>query len=565
MRALRRAKDCSLRLTLGLFLACIALVIPAPSFAQRSYRTQQSFRSHPASQQPQHAQRARTSTGSNAAVSKKARRFLGWRQSANQGPEVTRYFQRLQQRPSAAARVLPGFEPTVPRLEETPQSPRFASPAATAPASTTFPGIQLRPSFPAGGLPSGVVTGDFNGDGKLDWVVSNAGDNSLCIYLGNGDGTSKLPVIIPLVGQSPVGIAAADLNGDGKLDLAVAEADSNTVGILFGNGDGTFQPEKEIAIANAQPLGVAIADLTNNGHSDVLVAMQGSGPNLQSNFEVMLGDGAGNFGAPIYAPPVITPDGPGEGLTFSVADINGDGIPDLVVIGLDGHGSNAKSYFGKGDGSFTAGSEIWTSEIGLGVAALADLNGDGCPDLVLTLAEQQVDILYNDCQGNFPTSNLAAYGMGDAFGLVVADVNGDGHPDILTGGVPVDTAGFGSDAGDSLTVRLNDGTGKFGPAQVFRGDPGMFAITVADLSGNGFPDVVTANQNGSSVSVYTNNLRLAIRTWTSRFRPLFRRVSYPSRCLSRWPPLTRWTIGSRSPRSKEPLPPSRTITHSRPG
>ena len=83
----------------------------------------------------------------------------------------------------------------------------------------------MRTSLPAGALPSGVVTGDFNGDGKLDWVVANAGDNSLDLYLGNGDGTARLPVIDPASRTSHrSGLAAGDLNGDGKLDLVVAES-----------------------------------------------------------------------------------------------------------------------------------------------------------------------------------------------------------------------------------------------------------------------------------------------------------------------------------------------------
>src|SRR5208282_3210869 len=99
--------------------------------------------------------------------------------------------------------------------------------------------------LPADFIPTAVVTGDFNGDGHVDWAVANGGSNNIWIYLGNGDGTAQMPTIVSLKGQSPVGLAAVDMNHDGKLDLVVAEADSDSVGILLGHGDGTFASERE--------------------------------------------------------------------------------------------------------------------------------------------------------------------------------------------------------------------------------------------------------------------------------------------------------------------------------
>jgi len=352
------------------------------------------------------------------------------------------------------------------------------------------------------------VTGDFNGDGKLDWVVANAGDNTLCIYLGNGDGTSQPPVIIPLSGQSPVSIAAADINRDGKLDLAVLEADSYTVGILLGDGDGTFQPETEIQVNNAEPFGIALADVNRDGFPDLLIAI--SGPN-NADFEVLLNDSKGNFGSPIYGPALIS-DGLDEGFSFSVGDMNGDGIPDLLVCGVDAFSTTLKSYFGNGDGTFTAGSLIWTGNPGVGsdvtAVALADVNGDGCLDATVAMDLGWVNIFYNDCHGDFPTSPNFEYGVGDsAYALAVADVNGDGFPDIITGGLPIDlgTDGIGYAPGDTITVRLNNGTGQFKPAQVYRGDAGVVAIVPADLQFKGFPAILTANQNSNSVTVYAND------------------------------------------------------------
>src|SRR5437879_4793373 len=80
---------------------------------------------------------------------------------------------------------------------------------------------------------------DFNGDGKIDLVVANAGSNNISVLLGNGDGTFQAARTFP-VGNRLEFVAVGDFNGDGKLDVAVASYNTNTVGVLLGNGDGTF-------------------------------------------------------------------------------------------------------------------------------------------------------------------------------------------------------------------------------------------------------------------------------------------------------------------------------------
>ena len=110
------------------------------------------------------------------------------------------------------------------------------------------PWLQTRTPLPAGEVPTSVAMGDFNGDGKMDWVVANGFDDNLWLYRGNGDGTSAIPTILSLVGRSPVWVATADLRNTGRSDIIVAEHDSNTLGVLLSNGDGTFQPEQQLTV-----------------------------------------------------------------------------------------------------------------------------------------------------------------------------------------------------------------------------------------------------------------------------------------------------------------------------
>ncbi len=129
--------------------------------------------------------------------------------------------------------------------------------------------------IPLGNSLSAIVTADFNGDGKLDFAVTDSGGNAVLVLKGNGDGTFGAPITIP-VGMQPDAIVAGDFNNDGKLDLAVANYADGTVSLLLGNGDGTFTP----AIGSPYPAGggayqIVAADFNGDGKLDLAVANLG--------------------------------------------------------------------------------------------------------------------------------------------------------------------------------------------------------------------------------------------------------------------------------------------------
>jgi len=376
---------------------------------------------------------------------------------------------------------------------------------------TTLPsnGFDFRPSMLAGRIPTAVATGDFNGDGKLDWAVSSGQDNSIWLYFGNGDGTSGLPTILPAAGIGLAWMIATDLNGDGKLDLVVAEADSSTVGVFLGNGDGTFQTETRYAVP-APPLFLLAGDFTGDGKTDIAVGLIGT--TATGPVAVLPGNGTGHLGTALY-----TGDpSPSVGYWLAAADLNGDGKLDLIVVDPDDplpHGG-AQAYLNNGDGTFTAGQLFFENqlvvppvEISLSVAT-ADLNHDGCQDAVMTDSYGLAYVFDGKCDGTFTTPGTT-YALGDIGGAIqLADVNGDGVLDLVTSGILLSGAGgigLGSVAGDDLCVLLGDGTGSFGMARTYRGDLSMYSLAVADLKGNGFPDLVTANQGSNTVSVFLND------------------------------------------------------------
>lgn len=127
-----------------------------------------------------------------------------------------------------------------------------------------------------GSVPSNVAVADFNGDGDLDIATANYSSDTVSILLGDGDGTTFTQANnSPLgVGNSPFAIAPADFNGDGFLDLAVANFYiDDTVSILLGGGDSTFTEEASspLGVGN-EPISLAVADLNGDGRPDLAVA-----------------------------------------------------------------------------------------------------------------------------------------------------------------------------------------------------------------------------------------------------------------------------------------------------
>jgi hypothetical protein len=232
-----------------------------------------------------------------------------------------------------------------------------------------------------------VVTGDFNGDGKLDLAAAVDWGNYVSVLLGAGNGLFSHLGDFPS-NAFPFRLAAADFNGDGILDLAVANnVQSGKVSVLLGNGDGTFRTPTSYR-AGRFPNAVAVADLNHDGHADLVVANQTS-----KTVSVLLGKGDGTF-----LPKKDYPTGPPYPSAVAVADFNQDGIPDIVVD--DASSLSASVLLGKPDGSYAAPLTYFACENPLDVRA-ADLNGDGYPDLAIASAGDVVGgvtVLLNDEQ-----------------------------------------------------------------------------------------------------------------------------------------------------------------------
>jgi hypothetical protein len=368
-------------------------------------------------------------------------------------------------------------------------------------------------AYPSGGLfADSVAIADVNGDGKLDLVVANCGSNTqsncvstsntgnVAVLLGNGDGTFQPAVAYSLGTSGATSVAVADVNGDGKLDLIVATGLSTAgeVGVLFGNGDGTFQTEATYGSGGLSALAVAVADVNNDGHPDVVVANQCVDSTCTtSNVGVLLNVGAGIFGT------VTTLDSGGFFPDWvDIVDVNGDGKPDLVVANSSNSiandiGGNVGVLLGNGDGTFQTATHYLSGGFGAASVAVADVDGDGKLDLVVancsatsgscTGGGGTVGVLLGNGDGTFQTPAVTYPSGGPTpFGVAVADLNGDGKPDIVAANCVSNICGGGNGAvgvliNTSLTATATALTSSLNPSPV--GQAVTFTATVTAQPG----------------------------------------------------------------------------------
>ena len=344
-----------------------------------------------------------------------------------------------------------------------------------------------------GNTPSSVEIADLNADGKADIVVADADDNAVTVLLGDGKGKFAEAKGSPFAaGNSPNDICVADLNGDGKPDLAIANHEAKYITVLLGDGQGGFTPAHGSPVpvlSTPHTHGVAVGDFNADGKLDIVTDSW-----AENRVTVVFGDGHGAFSSPGVQFGV----GKRPYERLRVADINGDGHPDIITTNLDG--DNITVLLGDGKGAFTKapGSPFPAGKTPFGVA-IADLNGDGKLDLAVVnfsghpeRAENDgVTILLGDGKGGFKIMAGSPFTTGHSpVSVGIGDVNGDGVPDIVTADL----------ASNSVTV-LVGGKGTFTRAATIVVGNKPSGIAVADLNGDGKADIVVTNSWDNDISV----------------------------------------------------------------
>jgi hypothetical protein len=345
-----------------------------------------------------------------------------------------------------------------------------------------------------GGGAQSLAVADVNGDGIPDLAIANIYSSTVGILLGNSDGTFQTAVTYGDSGA--VAVVLVDVNGDGKPDLVAANYDSGTVSVLLGNGDGTFQTAVAYDPGGTFPIWVAVADVNGDGKPDLVVANCGGGGCASSTAVVcvLLGNGDGTFqlGATYSLQGVYS---------VVVSDLNGDGKPDLVVA----EQSNVAVMLGNGDGTFQSPVGYDPGGFDPESVVAGDVNGDGKPDLLVanlfvsnqdSQSDGVIGVLLGNGDGTFQPAVPYDSGGKAPSSIAVADLNGDGKPDLLVGNCSASGGGDGCTVGGlgAVGVLLGNGDGTFRPAFTYSSG-GSFAgaVAIADVNADGKPDLLVAN------------------------------------------------------------------------
>jgi len=350
--------------------------------------------------------------------------------------------------------------------------------------------FETRGSYATLESPAGIATGDFNGDGNLDFAVAAVSNNTqISVFLGDGNGTFQPPTSYQ-VGSGPISVLTGDFNGDGKLDLAVANNGSNSVSILLGNGDGTFQTSVTYNLPEPPAL-IALADF-NGDHVLDLAAMSQDTCNCLS---ILLGNGNGTFQAPINQP--INYNG-----TMTVGDFNRDGKADIVVSAPAGLSSKMQVMLGVGDGTFRFGSTYSVATDPVSITAAA-FNKDGKLDVAVASAvAPETYVFLGNGDGTFGSPGI--YQTVQPSWVTSADLNGDGIPDLIVATL-LNPAG--------VNVFLGNGDGTFGASTFYPAGLRDAFVTVGDFNSDGKPDLIVADYR-------VNQAIILLNTGAAKFNPI---------------------------------------------
>jgi hypothetical protein len=354
---------------------------------------------------------------------------------------------------------------------------------------------------------SAVAFFNANGDAAPDLLLTGTNQNEDHIAkLFTNDGTGQFTEMTdaPFLGVTAGSLAIADVNNDSYLDVLISgldQVENRTTKLYINDGQGQFSELNNPSLVDVSAGAVALTDVNSDSYPDLFLT--GLDPDDTRIAKLYANDGTGQFSE-------ITgksfPDISNS--SIAIADVNGDDYQDILIAGNEGNvfanQLTTRLYTNTGDGQFAENKTTPFVRVTAGAVAFADVNDDQFPDAIITGSSAggpTAKLYLNDGTGQFSEQDDTPF-VGVAFGdVAIADLNGDNHPDVLLSGTTPD--------GPGTKLYLNNGSGQFSelvntPFAAFRD----CSLAVADVNSDNHPDVFITGQDlffNKVVKLYLND------------------------------------------------------------
>jgi hypothetical protein len=325
-----------------------------------------------------------------------------------------------------------------------------------------------------GYFPNAIAAGDLANNGITDVAIGNNQDGVEILTNDGAGNFTQSSIVNP--GFAVDELKLVDLTGNGKLDLVGVGNFSQKLFVALGNGDGTFQTPIVTNIGqNIQSLDVG--DMNGDGLPDLVLGIGGG-------MAVFMNNGSSDiFGAPTYYH-FSNQSGLADGSVL-IGRFNNSGLPDVAVA--DSSGQGIEIYPNLGNGAFGAPTR-YDNPIpnGSGSLVAGDFTNDGHLDLVVNYeGTRKVGLLVGNGDGTFQVSKVTDINTGTMNlpgPMAVGDFDASGNLDLVYA-----TTG-------SVMILPGNGKGGFGTPVTAQGCYDASGVVVADLTGDGEPDIGCVNQ-----------------------------------------------------------------------
>ena len=348
---------------------------------------------------------------------------------------------------------------------------------------------------------SSVAFSDVDNDGDEDVLItgqvyslSDPIDIAI-LYINNGSGVFTAAPNTPFVGVYESAIGFADVDGDGDEDVLISgetEEEAELTTLYINDGSGNFSVDTDNEFEGVYEGSIGFSDVDFDGDQDALIT--GEKSNGIYIAHLYLNDGEGDFTQLKGIPFNNVAKG-----SNAVADVNGDGYLDVLISGeTQNELPFTHLYLNDGIGDFIEVLNTDFDEVSEGTVAFSDIDGDGDQDALVTGKTGTgivAELYHNDGLGHFSLIEQHTLVEVSQSAAAFADVDNDGDEDLMI-------TGLNADAQPTSNLYLNDGAGNFSLSAATFEAVSAGSIAFANVDGNDGLDVIITGQN-------SNNTRIA--------------------------------------------------------